>query len=139
MDEGKSSKMKSMQKESIVQFIKFSLVGLSNTVLGLGLYYLFLYLGMNYLLSNFLSWAISVFNAFYWNNKYVFATGNKWLPTLVRTYISYAFSLVLSTVLLYVFVEFIEISSKIAPLLVLVITVPVNFILNKFWAFKERR
>ena len=60
------------QKRTFIQFIKFGIVGLSNTAIGLGTYYLFLFLDFHYMIANILSWVISVFNAFYWNNRYVF-------------------------------------------------------------------
>ena len=123
-------------KGGIIQFIKFGIVGLSNTAIGLGSYYLFLWLGWHYMLANVMSWIISVFNAFYWNRKYVFGTGSSWLRALFRTYVSYGFSFVIGAFVLYVLVEWGGISDVIAPLLVLVITIPLNFVLNKFWAFK---
>lgn len=123
-------------KGGIIQFIKFGIVGLSNTAIGLGSYYLFLWLGWHYMLANVMSWIISVFNAFYWNSKYVFNTGSSWLRALFRTYVSYGFSFILGAVVLYVLVEWCGISDVIAPLLVLIITIPLNFVLNKFWAFK---
>lgn len=123
-------------KESVIQFIKFGLVGLSNTFIGLGLYYLLLWLGANYLISNALSWVISVFNAFYWNNKFVFKTTNSWLTALFRTYLSYGFSFLVSTFLLYAFVEWCGVSKIVAPLVCLLVTIPLNFLLNKFWTFK---
>lgn len=125
-----------ISKENVIQFIKFGIVGLSNTAIGLGTYYLFLWLGWHYMVANVLSWIISVFNAFFWNSRYVFKTRNKWLTALFRTYVSYGFSFVLGAVVLYILVEFCKISEVVAPVLVLVITIPLNFILNKFWTFR---
>lgn len=121
---------------TLVQFIKFGIVGVSNTAIGLGIYYLFLWLGCHYMFANVISWVISVFNAFYWNSRYVFQSSNSWLKALFRTYISYGVSFVIGAVTLYVLVEFAKISDVIAPLLVLVLTIPLNFIMNKFWTFK---
>lgn len=123
-------------RENFIQFIKFGIVGLSNTFIGLGIYYLLLWLGANYLICNAVSWIISVFNAFYWNNKYVFKNENTWFNALIRTYISYGFSFLVSTVLLYLFVEWCGISKVLAPVVCLVVTIPLNFLLNKFWTFK---
>lgn len=123
-------------KNSFIQFIKFGLVGISNTIVGFGVYYLLYYCGVHYLIANILSWLISVFNAFYWNNKYVFQAGSSWWKTLLRTYISYGASLIISTMMMYVLVALIHISPVIAPVICLVVTIPMNFILNKFWAFK---
>ena len=123
-------------KDNLIQFFKFGLVGLSNTAVGFGIYYILFFCGVNYLIANVASWLVSVFNAFYWNNKYVFRSGSGWWKTLFRTYISYGASLLLSTLLLYVLVERLSVSPVIAPVLCLLITVPLNFLLNKFWAFK---
>lgn len=123
-------------KDNFIQFIKFGLVGVSNTAVGFGVYYLLYYCGVHYLIANILSWLISVFNAFYWNNKYVFRSGSNWWITLFRIYISYGASLVVSTLMMYVLIEFLRVSPVIAPVICLLVTVPLNFLLNKFWAFK---
>lgn len=124
------------KKETLMQFIKFGIVGLSNTAIGLGIYYLLIWLNINYLISNAISWIISVFNAFYWNNKYVFKSNNSWMSALVKTYISYGFSFLVGSLVLYVLVDMFNVSQYLAPLLSLVITIPLNFVLNKFWTFK---
>ena len=123
-------------KDNFIQFIKFGLVGVSNTAVGFGVYYLLYYCGVHYLIANIVSWLVSVFNAFYWNNKYVFQSGSNWWITLFRTYVSYGASLVVSTLIMYALVEFLHVSPVIAPVICLLITVPLNFLLNKFWAFK---
>ena len=121
---------------AVIQFIKFSIVGFSNTVISLFVYYVLLWLECNYLIANAMSWIVSVFNAFYWNNKYVFKNENTWIKALIRTYISYGFSFILGSVLLIVLIEFLKVSDVIAPLIILVITIPLNFLMNKFWTFK---
>ena len=124
------------QKRTFIQFIKFGIVGLSNTAIGLGTYYLFLFFGLYYLIANILSWIISVFNAFYWNNRYVFPNHTEWFRALARTYLSYGFSFLFGCAVLYALVDWCGMSDKIAPLLTLLITIPLNFVLNKFWTFK---
>ena len=118
------------------QFLKFGIVGISNTIIALGIYYTVLFLIRNYMLANLVSWVISVLNAFYWNNRYVFKNNQNWKKVLFKTYISYGASLFVSTCLLYFQIEWVGISDKIAPLLTLAITVPLNFIMNKFWTFR---
>lgn len=125
-----------MLPKSMIQFIKFGLVGVSNTVLGLGLYYFFLWLGCHYLVANILSWILSVFNAFYWNHRYVFQSSASWLRTLIRTYFSYGASMLAGTALLYLLVDYFGSSEYLAPVLCLLLTVPLNFLLNKFWTFR---
>ena len=121
----------------IKQFIKFGLVGVSNTLISLGTYYLLYFLGVNYLIANTAGFIISVLNSYYWNNKYVFKkTQNGNLKPLIKTFMSYGVTFLLSTALLFVMVQCAKISEVVAPVITLVITIPINFIMNKFWAFK---
>lgn len=123
-------------RETAIQFVKFGIVGVLNTAIGLGTYYLFLYLDCHYMVANVLSWLISVFNAYFWNNRYVFKNEIAWIRALVKTYLSYGFSFLAGCLCLYVLVEWMGISDKIAPLLTLLLTIPMNFLLNKFWTFR---
>ena len=53
-------------------------------------------------------------------------------------YVSYAFtSLFLSEVLLLLWVECLGINEYVAPVLNLLVTVPLNFFIQKYWAFKN--
>ena len=104
------------------------------------LYYLFIYFNKDlYLLGSIVGFIISVLNSFYWNNKYVFKTEgqSEWLKRLLKTYMSYGGTTILSTILLYIEVELLHINESIAPLINLAITVPLNYLVNKFWAFKK--
>lgn len=135
--------------ESFMQFVKFGIIGLSNTVISYVLYAGSLMgfnkiggLGKcNYLLAQVIAFLLSVLWSFYWNNKFVFVleTGKErnLLKSLLKTYISYSFTgLFLNSILLFLWVDICGISEFIAPIINLVVSVPLNFIINKFWAFK---
>lgn len=133
------------------QFIKFGIVGLSNTLISYVIYIvcLKLFQGMeilpknDYLVSSVIAFFLSVLWSFYWNNKYTFKAEQEearsiW-KALLKTYISYALTgLVLNNIFLYIWVQMVELSKDIAPVINLIVTVPLNFILNKYWAFKKR-
>ena len=122
---------------TIKQFIKFGLVGVSNTLISLGTYYLLYFLGVNFLIAKTVGFIVSVLNSYYWNNKYVFKkTQEGHLKPLIKTFLSYGSTFLLSTVLLFVIVQYFGISEVIAPIVTLIITIPLNFLMNKFWAFK---
>lgn len=137
--------------EAIVQFVKFGIVGVSNTLFDYAVYLVTLFIlqalgwlpNYDYVVGNVMGFLLSVLWSFYWNNKYVFVEKEKgernlW-KTLFKTYCSYAFSgLVLKNVLSFVFVEWLSISKVVAPLLTLLISVPINFVMNKFWAYREK-
>lgn len=122
------------------QFIKFGLVGVSNTVVSMVVYYIVLFIDPKlYMLGSILGTIVSIANAFYWNDKFVFS-GNRqdWrskLKRLGKTYISYGGTSILSNVLLWVEVAFFGVSRAVAPIVNLLVTIPLNFIINKLWTF----
>lgn len=121
----------------IIQFIKFGIVGVSNTLISLFIYYVLIYFSINYVIANTVGFIVSVLNAYYWNNKYVFNKSDKGnLKPLIKTFVSYGATFVLSTILLIIMVDYLSISQILAPILNLIITIPLNFALNKFWTFK---
>ena len=126
---------------NLLQFGKFGIIGIFNNAISYVTYFVLIKLGMHYIPANIIGFSLSVYNAYYWNNKYVFVAENKriWWKTFLKTYISYAGTgIVLSNVLLVLWVECLYISREVAPVLNLLITVPVNYLVNKFWTYKER-
>ncbi len=139
----------------IKQFIKFGLVGIINTAISLSIYYIFLWLNADlYLLGNVVGFIISTLNAYLWNRKFVF--GDKTMQKeersnasnqsrltvtkeILKTYATYGFSLGLSTLLLYLEVEIIGIPETVSPLINLFITTPLNFLINKFWVYHNKK
>ncbi|MCI0502368.1 MAG: GtrA family protein [Fusobacteria bacterium] len=88
-------------------------------------------------LAAFIGFVISVLNSYYWNNKYVFKkTHEGHLLPLLKSYFSYGLTWLISYVLTYLFTNLLHISPLFIPVLSLLITVPLNFIMHKFFAFK---
>ena len=129
------------------QFIKFGMVGVTNTLLSYFLNIATLYLlkdkglSYDYMIANVVAFLISVLWSFYWNNRLVFETkqGTKnILKALLKTYISYGVTgIVLNNILSFLWIDVIGISKLIAPMINLIFSVPINFLLNKYWAFKS--
>ena len=91
-----------------------------------------------------------------------------WWQVLLKTYASYAFGFVLNTVLLALWIDVVnigqyfgfvgdiigamsstltflprvmtaeEISEIVGPVLNMVVTIPINFVINKFWAYRQK-
>lgn len=134
--------------DSLVQFIKFGLVGVTNTIISYLLNVVTLkllepyHVAWDYVAGNLVAFFLSVLWSFYWNNKYVFSAkpGEKrviW-RTLLKTYIAYGFTgIILTNLLSYVWIDMMGISKYIAPIVNIVISVPVNYIINKKWAFRS--
>lgn len=130
-------------EKAIVQFIKFGMVGALNTVLSYaisnGSYYI---LNLHAQVSNMIAFVITVFISYILNGKFVFSEGNEkqtFLQGLVKVYISYSVTgLFLASFLIYIEENMFGIPHYIATLMNMVVTIPINFILNKFWAYGDK-
>lgn len=144
-------KLTEYQWNNLIQFVKFGLIGLSNTVISYIVYLISLFvfnhfqfsLYADYLIAQVIAFILSVLWSFYWNSQFVFevdrASPRAIFSALIKTYISYAFTgLFLNSILSLFFVEFLHISKLLAPLFNLLISVPINFLLNKLWAFRKK-
>ena len=137
-----------LDKHSFFQFIRFCIVGFTNTFLSYGIYVgllklfsiLSFELKYDYLVATVIAFILSVFWSFIWNRIFVFKEKNGfWLP-LLKTYVAYSFTcLFLNSCLNWIWIEVVGISKVIAPLINLTLTVPLNFLLNKFWAFGKKK
>lgn len=141
-------KLPDEKMDVILQFFKFGVVGLSNTVISYVIYVIALLIfqameiseNTDYLIAQVIAFILSVLWSFYWNNKYVFedsVRNRNIVQALLKTYVSYAFTgLFLNSILAILWVQVLEINKMFAPIINLLISVPINFIMNKFWAFK---
>lgn len=143
-------KLTGEMEQGFLQFVRFGVVGASNTVVAYGVYVVALlairssglWMKYDYLIANITSFILSVAWSFFWNNKYVFTVeegeSRSIVKALIKTYISYSFtSLFLSSVFMVLWVQILGISEFLAPFINLFINVPINFIINKFWAFRK--
>ena len=140
------------QMNFIEQFIKFGIVGCSNTAVSYMVYIgsllifkrLHIFPNEDYIIAQIIQFILSVLWSFFWNNKFVFKLESGERRNLgialVKTYISYSFTgLFLNAILLIIWVKVVHLSEFIAPLLNLIISVPINFIINKYWAFSTEK
>ena len=135
-------RVKETVAKKIVQFFVFCIVGVGNTIISYSVYYIFLLLKWNYIAGNITGFVVSVTNAFYWNNKYIFkkkeGRRRSLFKAYIKTFMVYGVSgLFLSNILLIFWVEVLGVPEAWGPVLNLLVTVPTNFFLNKLWAFKD--
>lgn len=136
-------KLKELWKKTGLQFVKFGIVGVSNTLVALLTYYMAVFLGCHYLFANALGFVVGTLNAYWWNGHFVFkqeaAKSGLGLKSLFKSYISYGISFVLSSVLLYLQVQILGVSEMLSPIFNLMITTPLNFFMNKLWVYARRK
>lgn len=157
-----------IKAKTFCQFVKFILVGLCNTIVSYLIYTLAYYIcNFNYHISNALGFIVSIFVAYILQNKFVFKELNDqhqriWWKVLVKTYVTYLFSgLIVTELLLVLWLNIIHIEKyldplisllksyniyvnnrslavSLAPFLNMIFTIPINFFLNKYWAYRSK-
>ena len=120
------------------EFIKFCLVGLTNLLIDISVYwFLTRWLNLYYLLAAVGSFVVAVTWSFFINQKWTFRyQGNDLRLKYIKFFVANFISMILSLCLLYVLVDIIGLFDILSKFLVAVVVAFVNFGLNKFWTFR---
>ena len=133
------------------QFVKFGLVGVSNTLITYGVEQLCYYvlfknvawperaLVFTVTLLGFIAGTV---NSWIWNSRFVFKAGTERRErrkNFLKMTLCYALTGLVLGPILKLLLTGLGLPYWLASLLVLVVTVPLNFILNKLWAFRKEK
>ena len=124
----------------LMQFIKFGIVGATNTLVFLAVYYPLITFGVHYLAANLTAFTLCTLNAYIWNSRFVFKAteiGKPKVAAVVKVYATYALTFTLSSLSMFAMVDIFGISPFIAPIINLLFTTPINFLLIRHWAFRQ--
>ncbi|HDC6530413.1 TPA: flippase GtxA [Staphylococcus aureus] len=118
------------------EILKFIIVGGINTLNYYVVYLLLLkLLHIEYMISHITGFLVAFVISYYLNCYFVYRVKPTW-----RKFISFPITQIvnvsLQTVLLYVFVSWLNLPAEIAPFAGLIITIPIAFILSK-WILKD--
>lgn len=118
------------------EILKFIIVGGINTLNYYVVYLLLLkLLHIEYMISHITGFIVAFVISYYLNSYFVYRVKPTW-----RKFISFPITQIvnisLQTVLLYVFVSWLNLPAEIAPFAGLIITIPITFILSK-WILKD--
>ena len=121
----------------IPQFVSFGLVGISNLLVAYSVYALLVWVGLHPQIANAISFMVSVINAYLLNHSWVFKKRKKQTSTPIKFAVVYGGNFLLGVFLLYLYLDVFHWNKYLAPFLSLPITVPLNFLLNKYWVFNK--
>jgi putative flippase GtrA len=113
----------------------FLLVGGFNTIMGLLVYSLLLYFGVNYMLSSTLSFVFGVLEGYTLNSILVFRVMPKF-HSLFKFTAVYCISLGLNLIMVYLLVEYAHLDKLIAQVITCVVLAGVNFYLIKAFVYR---
>lgn len=153
--------------DSLVQFIKFGMVGALNSVIYYGVemlsfYILFKYIDFSITTRNpqsigssidgdkikvfivtAIAFVISVLNSYFWNSRYVFRqeeyrVDKQHIFVFLRMTVCYGITGLIISPVVKIILSNAGTAYWLASLIALILMIPLNFILNKFWAFGKR-
>ncbi len=122
-------------KKELVSYVIF---GILTTVVNIVVYYLFGdILGVNYVISNIIAWFLSVLFAYVTNRIWVFESKNdNILKEVVLFFGGRAFSGVVDTLLMVLFIEVLLVGDFVSKIIIQVIVVILNYVISKLIVFK---
>lgn len=132
--------MDEQARENSSEFIKYTVVGVSSTVIQYAVYSLCYYFTENYYFGNIMGFLTSVWNSYFWNRRFVFHSAGTtvWWRVLLKSYAIYFGTGVVATNLLsFLFIQRAGMSPYLSPIVIVLILYPVNYLVNKLWAHRK--
>lgn len=121
-----------------INIVKFSIVGVSNTVLNFVIFILLDNLGINYMVASITAYSLSIINSYFWNSRLVFKCENKNKKSVVIKFVILnLIGLSINTLLMGALVGVLQIKKIVAMFIVTLIVMCMNYVLNKIWVFKK--
>ena len=111
------------------EFYRFIFWGGVNTLAGY-LIYAFLLLFLPYLASYSIAFVLSVFSSYFLNSTFVFKQELR-LNKAIKYPLVYVTQYLLGAISLFVIVQVLRVNKLVAPLLVVVLTIPVTYFLSR--------
>jgi putative flippase GtrA len=121
----------------VLQFVKFGIVGVSNTLIAFAVYTLLLKVfGVWYVAASGIGFAIGAVNGFLWNRAWTFRGHVGAALTPVRWFVVQGCGLLLDLGLVYVLVDGADQDKLVGQALTTVVVTVITFFVNRAWTFK---
>src|SRR5579871_1005673 len=118
------------------QFVKYGVVGASNTVLTFVVYTVLEKLGVNYLVALPLGYAVGALNSYLLNRRWTFRAHDIAHTTAgTRFAIVQVAAIAVNELLLYVFVHHLGVDKIASQAILTVPVLVVTFVANRYWSF----
>lgn len=119
-------------------FIKFCLIGVTNTVISLFFFNLLIQRNFHYSFATTFSYVLGIANGYILNSRFVFNKRAS-LQTMYKFIAIYLSALVINLIWMFVLVDMISVKPMYAQIFAIGFNVLYNYILNKRWTFKENK
>lgn len=127
-----------IKNNDLIKLIRFSIVGVGNTLVNWSIFIILNVFGVYYIISNIIAYTIATVNSYIWNSLWVFKYGQGLnINTSVKFFILNLVGLTVNTTIMYILVDILNFNKFIALVLASVVVVIMNYTINKLWVFKE--
>ena len=127
------------RRQTLIQLVKYSLVGASNTLITFVTYVALMAAGVDYLLASAIGYAVGSANSYLLNYRWTFdARGVSHRQTLSRFAVVQGFGISANLGVIYALVDGLGFAKAPAQGLVTLVVLAITFLLNRIWAFAKR-
>ncbi|MBB5326063.1 putative flippase GtrA [Anoxybacillus tepidamans] len=124
-------------KGNIITVFRFCVVGVGNTLIDFGVFFLLTSFGVSYFLAQACSYSAGVMNSYVWNRMWTFQVQQKaTVQEFFRFILINVFSLSTTFVLLYIFRQIGDMSLLYSKVIATIGGMAVNFAGSRLWVFQ---
>jgi putative flippase GtrA len=127
-----------ISKEFIKETFRFGVVGILNTIVGYGSYFILIKLHVFYIVASLCSHIFGVINSYFWNKYYTFKSVKKSTPELIRFLSVYTITFIINLGILTFLIEKLKIEKEVAGFTTLCIVTAISFLGHRFWSFNKK-
>jgi len=127
----------SRRDPTFLQLSKFGTVGILNTLVGYGAFFILLNY-TNYMISLVVSHIIGVSHSYIWNKYWIFESNKILLKEFLKFNMVYVAVFFANALVLIIFVNFLGLDPRIGQLIALPIVTMISFTGHKHWSFKNK-
>lgn len=125
-----------MKNKLSKELFSYIVAGGLTTLVNFVVYYLLIYVKIDYKISNTVAFVASVIFAFIINKHYVFNSDKGYLKEFIKFSIGRAATYALDIGCMVLLIEFISVNEYVAKIWTNILVIIVNYFISKFWAFK---
>lgn len=126
-------------RKIFLEMLSYGIWGGVSTAINLVLFFVFIRLGMYYIVSNIVSYFIAVLLSYYFNVKFVFDVKKEEqsIKGIMKYFIVRIVSIGVDSTLLWLIVDYAEINVYVGKIAVSLFVIIITYIFNRIWVFKK--
>lgn len=129
-----------LKNNDLIKFIRFSIVGVGNTLVNWIIFFILNQCGVHYIIANIIAYAVATINSYIWNSLWVFKYGQGLkINTSIKFFILNLIGLTVNTSIMYVLVDIFNFKKFVALVIASIFVVIMNYTVNKLWVFREKK